>query len=315
MKTSDTKSNYFAAVDMGSNSFRLLIARSSAKGLAVVQKELVTVRLSENMRKNNVLSSEAQQRAIQALHFFKSCLEPFNIEQLRACGTEALRKANRKNIFLQKASSILGAPVEILTGEEEAALSFAGVSGFLPVVKKNTLVFDVGGSSTETICKGKGPAFVKSFPLGAVGLTEAFYLDQIPSNDNLAAARQHIYSHITQILAPQPDSYLIGTGGTITALAALDLNLAHYDEKKVHGHVLRASSLNKLIANFSSLTGEERNKLAGLDHGRGEIILGGALIFQIILDHFSQEKILVSDTGLLEGILLSCYSPVTPKFP
>lgn len=300
-----------AGIDLGSNSFRLLIAEVGEKCFSPLVKELITVRLGEDLSSTGRLSSAAMERGRNALGIFAEFLNRYRPNTCRVCGTHALRDATNSELFVQDARVILGKDISILTGAEEATLSFQGVMFFqggrlgLPC-----LVADVGGGSSEFVfaeSPNQEPA-IASIPLGAVSLTEKTTKKY---GNELTELQKHsralLESQLTKFFSRQVSrkTSLIGTGGTGTALAALDLGLGCYDALTVQNHMLSSSRLRSLIEKLSDLPPAERSALPGLDNKRGEIILAGAVIYQELLSFFGLDSFVVSDAGLLEGILLS----------
>ena len=300
--------NIACGIDIGTNSFRLLVAEVEDGRLRPLVQDLVTVRLGEGLTTTGTLSPSALLRAEAALARFAALMAPYPVRSVRACATHAVRKAANREEFLQRGKALLGVRVEVLSGEEEACLAMRGTLSALPAQQRRYpfLLADVGGGSSEIILQATAESEpqMRSLPLGAVGLTEEFAGD-------LPAMRQKIRA----ILAPALRAILGGeqrghvsllmvSGGTATALAALALGLARYDAQLVQNYQLSQGALPRLVAGLAALSPEERNGLPGLEDGRGEIILAGALIVQELQQELAQ-PVLVSDAGLLEGILLS----------
>jgi exopolyphosphatase/guanosine-5'-triphosphate,3'-diphosphate pyrophosphatase len=293
-----------AAVDLGSNSFRLLIVELEGNRLRPVLTRLETIGLGEGLTSGGILSAAAQDRAFAALHSFRRDLDRHCPHRLRVCGTEALRQADNSQDFLTAAKRILGRRVEILTGDEEAHLTFEAIADSLELPTP-LLIADVGGGSTELIFvrdRSRAPDCC-SLPLGALSLTERFPGVENGDRDKISSLRRYVRDclrpHIT------PGHNLVGSGGTITALAALLLGLKTYDRIRVHGSRIAVAQLNQSFDRLASMTVAERCKLFGLENGRGRIIIAGLIIFQALIELCRAEKMLVSDAGLLEGIILS----------
>lgn len=306
-----------AGIDIGSNSFRLLINElEKMRPGPVLAKELYSVRLGQGLAPNGVMSPAAMEKGLAALASFKKKIAQFNPETCRACGTEALRQASNRDIFLKQACEILGMPIDIISGSEEAALALNGMLAFMrEPLTDSLLLADVGGGSTELVflpnAENTKTYRSVSLPVGAVNLTEKF-LNRQPQN---ARSEQDTQKHITDILRTalrelnipdnNPAPQIIGSGGTATALAALDLELTSYDEERVQGHSLPANALENIRQRLAKIPVAKRNLLPGLDQGRGEIILAGIMIYQTLLELAGTPGMLVSDAGLLEGIMLS----------
>lgn len=298
-------------IDMGTNSFRLLVAEVEYGRLRPLAHDLVTVRLGEGLGVSGLLVPAAMLRAEAALSRFAALMAPYPGRRVRACATHAVRKAANGEEFLQRGKALLGVRIEVLSGEEEARLAMRGTLSALPVQQRRypLLLADVGGGSSEIILQATAESEpqMRSLPLGAVGLTEEFAGD-------LPAMR----AKIRAILAPALRAILGGeqrghvslfmaSGGTATALAALALGLERYDAQRVQNHQLSQIAVSRLATGLAALSPEERNGLPGLEDGRGEIILAGAVIVQELQQELAR-PVLVSDAGLLEGILLSAAS-------
>lgn len=307
------------AIDLGSNSFRLLIAPVGGGELSPLVKELRTVRLAAGVHASGELDRAAILRGEEALRDFRQILDRYPPAQLIVRGTAALRQARNGQEFLHSAQEILGAPAVLLSGEQEALLALRGVlHGFPQQALDQLWVLDAGGGSTECIqpSQGEGPAV--SLPLGAVSLSETFFGPGPPQTQELAQLALAVRARLNTALPPGfPPSAgnepppppnlptLIGTGGTATALATLDLELKKYDDTRVHGHILTKTRLERIVTTLASLPAAARNRLPGLDPGRGEILLAGGIIFRELLAHFAASQLRISDRGLLEGIWLS----------
>jgi len=302
-----------AGVDLGSNSFRLLVARRDGRRLETLAKESATVRLGQDLLKNKALSPAAIGRALQVLTSFRATMAACQPQLSQACGTAALRAAANSAQFLLEAKKALGLEIEVLSGQEEALLCLAGaLSAFKQPPAAPLLLADVGGGSTELLLQTAAAAVrIASLPLGAVGLTERFPAGSPPSSRQVQALTGHIGSTLQAPLQAwlagpprHPIPTVMATGGTATALAALDLELDRYDETVVQGHVLSKSRLDQLCRRLLALPPAKRLLLPGLDKGRGDIILAGAKIYQVLLELSGARQIIVSDAGLLEGIVL-----------
>lgn len=293
-----------AAIDLGSNSFRLLIAEKAGNGLRFMLNRLVTVGLGEGLAQGGHFSNAALGRAMDTLHAFRQDLDRHAPRRIRACGTEALRLADNSADFLAKAERILGSRVEILAGCEEARLTFAAVASCLALAPP-FLVADVGGGSTELIL-GRDrlrPPDCCSLPLGALRLTEMFAGVERGDRAKIRSLLQYVRDCLADRVAP--GCKLVASGGTITALAALLLELTTYDRDRIHGSSITAMQLNRTFDRLCSMTVEARCRLFGLEAGRGRIIIAGLAIFQALMGLCRVDTLLVSDAGLLEGILLS----------
>ncbi|MGD0622948.1 MAG: Ppx/GppA phosphatase family protein [Thermacetogeniaceae bacterium] len=296
--------NRFAAVDIGTNSARLLIARLHNRQLKPELRTLRMCRLGEGMTRGDGLQPQAVARTLQALQEFSGLLRLHGIRQVRAVATSAVREASNAALFVEQVRSQTGLPVDVISGEEEAYLSFLGACQSLPGVKQGTVV-DIGGGSTEITFPSApasghpghpGALTSRSIPLGAVRLTERpLLLSEILAK--LKPALEDL-----QAMGPVP---LIGVGGTITTLAAVDQALPVYDPERVHGYRLPRAAVERILFFLATKTNQERKQISGLQPERADIIVAGTTILWAILGSLEAEQITVSEADLLDGIILT----------
>jgi exopolyphosphatase/guanosine-5'-triphosphate,3'-diphosphate pyrophosphatase len=305
-------------IDLGSNTFRLLVAAQTADKLEVLEKKLVTVRLGHALSETQKLQERAMDSGLEALRSFRNSIESFRPQRIRVCGTEALRQAQNSDLFLQKAEEILRHNIDIISGEEEARLSLMGVlSGCDEPLSGNMLLVDVGGGSTEFIHTDSSTEKISttSTPMGVVSLTEKYLGSLKP---DLGLLDKFLFETINNCLEELDISEMsasmsiVGSGGTATSLAALDLNLKTYSETLVHGHFLTSETMEKLWDRLIVIPPKKRNEINCLGDGRGEILPAGLRIYQVLLKALGHKKLRVSDSGLLEGILLSSLADKAP---
>ncbi|HIJ89475.1 MAG: Ppx/GppA family phosphatase [Desulfobulbaceae bacterium] len=296
-------------IDIGSNSFRLLVAEVREGRLYPLAHDLVTVRLGEGLGLSGRLAPQAVLRAEAALTRFVETMDAYRPECVRACATHAVRVAGNKDDFLQRIKEQTGLRIEVLSGEEEARLALSGVLSALPEDRRRYPLFlaDVGGGSTEIILQvtARSEPRLISLPLGAVGLTEEFGADHEAMCEKIRMTFAPALRSFTVGDMVGHTSLLVASGGTVTSLAALALGLDRYDAQRVQNFNLDPATLHSLYAGLVALSPRDRNDLPGLSDGRGEIIVAGAIILQELRQALASPSLLVSDAGLLEGILLS----------
>lgn len=296
-------------MDIGSNSFRLLVAEVQEGRLRPIAHDCVTVRLGEGLATSGLLTSAAMIRAEKTLCGFVEKIAAYPLHSLRVCATHAVRKALNNTDFLQRIETLTGLQIEVLSGEEEARLALLGALTALPEQYRLTplLLADVGGGSSELVPLVKIDSVPQgiSLPLGAVGLTEEFGAD-------LAGMRNRIRATLLPALRSMVGgdmaghgSRLVASGGTATSLAALSMGLDRYDGQLVQNYTLKKASLHGLVVSLAALSPGKRNSLPGLAEGRGEILVAGAVVLEELLQALLCPCLLVSDAGLLEGIVLS----------
>lgn len=218
-------------------------------------------------------------------------------------GTCALREAKNSSIFCQEIKKQTGQKVNVLSSEKEAQLSFEAIKHSIKTKSKYFTIIDIGGGSTEIIqCKDKKILSIKSLPLGAVYLTEKY-------KNNISEMGKYIFRQLAKIkIKSKIKSEIIGTGGTITTLGALKLNLKKYNPKKIHNKNLYEKDILKAISKFHKLPLAKRRKLIHFSPKRGDIILAGLVILKSILQHFKTQKFTICDRGLVYGLAYEAQS-------
>lgn len=306
-----------AAIDVGSNTVRLLLAeRNEAGQLFPRRRERIITRLGGNYSKNKGLDERAMQRTIEALKIFKNLLINEKVWQVRVVGTGVIRQAPNREEFRSKVYQETGFDLRMLTGKEEAALMLKGILwGWKEEKKRECLFVDIGGWSTEVVwVRHNLCRHTQSVDLGAVALCEKFLLHDPPeiSEENL------LNKYIKEILsslraefincglsADRSFSTLIGTAGTITTLAAIAQQLSAYDPQKINNYPLYLEQIKKIYTDLISRPAPERLKIPGLEKGREDLIIAGTAILINLMEIFHIPRLIVVDSGLLEGILLT----------
>jgi len=292
-----------AAIDIGTNSMKLLVADARSGRLAPVIDRLLVTRLGEGMGAGGRLREEAIERNIDALRRFAEEARGAGAERIAVAGTEALRVAGNAAAFRERAARDAGLNVEIVGGGEEARLSWIGaLSGFAPL-EGTVLLFDTGGGSTEFIFGRNGEMESRtSLPLGSRVLAEEFLRSDPPA----AGERERLDARLGGELARLDGgaARVIGAGGTVTTLAAVRLGLEPYDPARVGGSVLARGEVERQIDLYASLPLAERRAIPGLHPDRADVIPAGAAVVRAVLRRFGAGEILVADRGLRHGLLI-----------
>ncbi len=276
------------AIDLGTNSTRLLVADVEDGVVHEVERSLRITRLGEGVDKRRRLLPLPIARVRNVLTDFHRTLDRLGAERTLAVATSAVRDAENGEAFLGEVEWSYGFSTRLLGGDEEAQLTFQGVAAGRRL-EPNTLVVDIGGGSTELILADRHA----SLDVGCVRMTERF-------GDHVAATSAHVAR-----LLPDLDAHAgIGVAGTVTSLAALDLGLTDYDPDRVHGHVLSASAVDEQLARLASLSLEERRRVPGLEPERAPVIVAGATILREILRRYGLDRIEVSERDILHGVAL-----------
>ncbi|MDR2386889.1 MAG: hypothetical protein LBE80_04800 [Deltaproteobacteria bacterium] len=309
--------NSLAALDLGSNTFRLIIA---PKGLGLSQSRLwqEIPRLSQGLENGQLLGLEPKQRALAALESFDRIIRAEKPERILAGGTMVFRQARDGPEFLAKAAKRFGWESLVLSGAQEAFLSARGVLSGLEPRPPETLIFDVGGRSTEFInVYGDQIVQTQSLDLGVVGLTEDFVKSDPPRVEELLSLDGFIRKKLSggDWSALSPQATLVGTAGTVTTMAAMLMKLVDYDRNRINNLVIDLESVMALLLKLSNETNQTRQAHPGLHPRRADVIVAGLVLVSTIMDFFSKAKIIISDNSLLEGLWLAAAGlvPLNPK--
>jgi len=283
----------YAAIDVGSNSCRLLIAEKDDSGLRILYKEIETTRIGAGLSQTGQISEEAAQRSWQWLEKIQPLLKAYDVKRYRAVATSAVREAANGKMFVEESVRRSQIPVDIISGEEEARLSYIGVEKGLQL-DHSPLVVDLGGGSTEFICNQQ--EFVISLPVGAVRAT-----DMQMSVTDIAERLRPVQGMQSRFM----EYPLVMVGGTASTLASVKLGLEIYDSGKVHGHRVTRQEIADIYQLLERTPLALRRRLPGLQPERADIINAGVLVTMLIMDMLKKTEIIVSDSDLLQGIIWS----------
>jgi exopolyphosphatase / guanosine-5'-triphosphate,3'-diphosphate pyrophosphatase len=276
------------AVDLGTNSTRLLVADVEDGVVRELARGLRITRLGEDVDTRRKLLPVAVARVRNVLADYRRELESLGADRTLAVATSAVRDADNGEAFLAEVEWSYGFATRLLSGDEEAELTYRGVAAGRGI-EPGTLIVDIGGGSTELIL----PSWHVSLDVGCVRLTERFGEDA----DAAGAA-------VATLLPDWPVERAIGVAGTVTSLAALDLGLVDYDPERVHGHVLSSTAVDEQLHRLASLTLEQRRQLPGLEPDRAPVIVAGAAILREVLRRYDLDAIEASEHDLLHGVAL-----------
>jgi exopolyphosphatase / guanosine-5'-triphosphate,3'-diphosphate pyrophosphatase len=283
-----------AAVDLGTNSTRLLVADVNGE-LTEVVRRLVITRLGEGVDERRKLLPLPIARVRNVLSEYRRELESLGAERTLAIATSAVRDAENGEAFLGEIEWSYGFATRLLSGDEEAELTLRGIGS----VDAGTLVVDIGGGSTEL--QVTGTELRTSLDIGCVRLTERF-------GEDVSAIRSHVRGLLPELEA----EHAIGVAGTVTTIAALDLGLEAYDPERVHGHSISNESVHAQTGRLASLTLDERTAI-GVEPGRAGVIVAGAAILTEILDRYRLDAIRASERDILHGAALAAAELPEPE--
>jgi exopolyphosphatase/guanosine-5'-triphosphate,3'-diphosphate pyrophosphatase len=306
-----------AVIDLGTNTFRLLVAEIHPNGFTTVFSENQIARLGEGFSEEKSFRPQAMERAMGILRAFKEILDRYTINQLTVVGTSAFREAKNRQAFLLSIKEQTGFDVEVITGVEEARLTFLGANLAFPNRVGPMVLIDIGGGSTELIiAEGGAPSKMVSTPLGVVALTER-HLRKTPTTHEVCnAVKCEVAMTLREIVPASPqNAFFSGTAGTLTTLAAMDQQMVIYDPDKINGYCLSKKAIEAILHQLLPLSMEERCRLPGLERGREDVIVAGILILITLMELYHYDQVYVSDYGLREGVLMDRYrkSSFTPK--
>ncbi len=297
-----------AAVDIGTNSAKYMLAETNSENGPVVLKDTVRItKLGEGLGKTGLISLPALRRTIGTVNEFVLDAKKYRADVIRIVGTMALRTASNAGEFSDMLKELTGVDPEILSGEEEAALSFLGaVSGFDLSNVNRYCTIDTGGGSTELVFAEGGEIFCKaSFRTGALFLTEKFFSNKTILQEDMDKADDELNQIFSSIKPPFKIDMAVGIGGNVTSMASVYKRMEKYDPAEVHGTVLSEEEVGRQIREYSVKSPKERRKIPGLDQERADIILAGACIIRYAMRFAGCREIVVSDRGLRHGILFS----------
>jgi len=299
-----------ASIDLGTNSARLLIGSANpSNGIQPLLVKRKITRLGGGFSKETGLSLEARRRSLAVLHDFAQEIQRYGVSQIRAVATSAVRDAVNGKEFIAEVFQRTGILLEVIDGREEGLLTLRGIFSGIQA-EGDVFIFDIGGGSTEyTLARDKSPLFTKSLALGVVRLTEG--KRSIPAmEDKINRELEALLADLTRAGYPAcaPGARLIGTAGTPTTLAGIDLGVTDYTARSVHGHILSLDVIRKIYARILPLTPEQCLLVPGIEKGREDLILAGTLITLQTMERFGFNYLTVSENGLLEGLLLTLQS-------
>ena len=302
-----------ASIDIGSQTIRVLVASIDGYGkLSPVYRNRAIIRLGEDMHLNSgALRPEAIERAVTCIKAFIDEARFHGATSIFPVCTACVRNASNASEFLEKVNKKTGIMPRVISGEQEARLSLRGIVSALPeaITQKPLLIIDIGGGSTEfAYLKDNTLCTTVSIQLGVIQLTEQYIHNDPPTQGELATLTREIRKRLTHVPlldhARNDGCTLAGTAGTVTTLAAMDLRMMEYDPNFINGHQLTLKSVTALWNLLTTLPFSERRHLPGLEAGRETVIISGTAVLRDIMHSTGADHIMVSDAGLLEGILL-----------
>jgi exopolyphosphatase/guanosine-5'-triphosphate,3'-diphosphate pyrophosphatase len=301
----------YAVFDLGSNSIKCVMAEVRPHGIRILHEESIGTRLAEHLIDTAELRPEAIARTLEALKELRAKAAGLGVERFRAVATSAVRDSRNRREFLRAARAVLGFPVRLLSGSEEAETIFAGVMADPHWRGRDLFILDIGGGSAEWV-QGRHGKLEKriSLPLGAVRLRERFLHAYPVATDTADLLVETIRGQIAHPLAPYAlgPRRLVGTGGTITCLVSVHQKLAHFDPRKIDHSSLSIAEVRDLLHGFCELTLDELGKIPGLPAKRADLMIPGTAVVLATMQLLGAKRLHVSVRGLRYGVLTASIS-------
>ncbi|MEA4849054.1 MAG: Ppx/GppA phosphatase family protein [Clostridiaceae bacterium] len=296
-----------AAIDIGTNSMRLLLCKTADNFIAKKEKELIITRIGRDVSKTGMITEKSFVRNIDALKYFKNKADRYGAEKVLAIATSAVRDALNGEAFAAAAKSQAGVDVRIISGEEEAELGLRGVINEIQDPQEIVLVIDIGGGSTELVLGSREKTDYKvSIPAGAVRMTEQFVTGNPISIEDTANMRNklnELFKEVFEHLGKKRIDRIVAIGGTATTIAAIFHSLSIYDPEIVHNTIIDLQFIDSIYKKLMNMSVQERWKVKGLQKERADVMPSGILILQHIIEGLKKDSLIISENDNLEGIV------------
>jgi exopolyphosphatase/guanosine-5'-triphosphate,3'-diphosphate pyrophosphatase len=294
-----------AAIDCGTNSTRLLVSRDGD----IVDRRMVITRLGKGVDATGTLDPEAIERTLAVLREYRQAMDEYQVERVRVAATSAARDASNSEDFFGPAGEIVGTPPELLSGDEEGRLSFAGATAGLDASQGPFLVIDIGGGSTECMVGTDAPDAVRSFDIGSVRLTEKHLAGDPPAPEELSNAIAEAVAWFDDLVREVPASTqvqtVIGVAGTITTIGAIELGMAEYDRDRIHHFRLTRAAIEDVFRTLATERLADRIHNPGLEAARADVIVGGLCVLVAFVRTLGIDELLLSESDILDGLVAS----------
>lgn len=297
-----------AAIDCGTNSIRLLIADVQGDNFREVIREMEIVRLGQGVDQTGEFHPDAIARTLAAVDKFAIEIARRGVEKIRFCATSATRDARNRDLFIDGVKSRLGVAPEVISGDEEARLSFAGATKELPDSLAPFLVIDIGGGSTEFVIGNRSVERAKSVNIGCVRMSERHFLSDPATQDEIESARidiQRAISEAAEVVDIKSAKSLIAVAGTATTVAAAALDLPQYDRYAIHLSRISAEKTHEISEMFLRMNRAERAGLGYMHPGRVDVIGAGSLVLSEIVKAVGAKEFIACESDILDGIAFS----------
>lgn len=300
----------FAAVDIGTNSTRVLVGEPlDGGGVRQLARRMRITRLGEGVDLTGSLSESAVDRTVDALTAWRAVVDEYDIAGIRVVATSAARDASNREDLFSAVRELLGVEPELLSGEEEGRLSFLGATSGMEMGEAPLLVADIGGGSTELVVGSGSPSGVFSLDVGCVRISERFLHHDPPLPEELSAALEHVGIELDHAMSAVPEISeargIVGLAGTVTSVAAIEMGLEAYDRDAIHHFVLTKSAAEDVFRTLATESKAERLGNPGLEAERADVIVGGCVILVKLLRTLGLDEVLVSEADILDGLVMA----------
>jgi len=302
-----------AVIDVGTNSVKLLVADLSDHHITPIKECAIQTRIGNNAFNSKTLQNDGIARTLEAIEFFYQYSRMLGSKDIKIIGTSAIREAANRDEFALKVKEKTSLDIQIISGEEEAELAYIGVVSETSFENAPVLITEVGGGSTQFIVGDKlNLVFKKSYKIGGVRLMNMFHVSDPPSNEEFLKCKNAIENEITSHIYPDIQDFLkkygeslkfIATGGTITIVGKIKLQMDEYDREKLDGLEIKFEEICELTEKLWRMTLKERQSIPGLPADRADVIIFGLLIFMGIMSFLKLKSVYLSTRGLRFGVL------------
>jgi exopolyphosphatase / guanosine-5'-triphosphate,3'-diphosphate pyrophosphatase len=299
-----------AALDLGTNSTRLLVARPAGDGgLETLDRHMTITRMGQGVGATGRLAPEAVERTLDALRRYRTVMDTHGVDSVRVAATSAARDAANRDEFFDAVEQVVGARPELLSGDEEGRLAFRGATGDLDPARGPFLVVDIGGGSTEFIVGTTEAEGVMSIDVGCVRLTEKYIEHDPPLPEELTACISLTDAYLEDVVRELPGSAeaatLVGVAGTVSTVAAVEIGLASYDRDRIHHFALTHAAAEDVFRTLATEARADRIHNPGLEEGRADVIVAGCCILVAVFRRLGFDEMIVSESDILDGLALS----------
>lgn len=306
----------FAGIDIGTNTLRLLVAEFTSghvyRGYRNLRSERQITRLGEDISITDSLNTAAIDRTLSVLKRFAGICSEYPLNGIFTAATSAVREASNGPDFIKMVKAETGLDIDVISGDEEARLTMLGISSELDLKGRDFLLMDIGGGSTEFIFSSGGNNIsTVSTDMGVVRFTERYLKSDPPVKEDIARLETAIEERLDTLHSfkdlCKSNTGFVGTAGTVTTLAAIEQKMTIYDPGKINGYKISKSGIENIRMHLLPMTTKMRRTIPGIEEGREDLIVAGVVVVDKVMERFGFKEIIVSDSGLREGLVIDLY--------